>query len=110
MAILIIILFLALLVAIATVILALYNSEIITVSFLAWSFQSSLAVLLLTSFGAGGLVGWLITLPSSIKKSLTISGNKKKIENLEKQLSSKTYNLPKVDDEVIQSTNTPSEP
>jgi len=101
MAILIIVLILALLVAIAGMILAFNNPGIITVKFLTWSFESSLAVLSLASLGLGVVVGWLLTVPGSIKKSLTIGQNKKKIDQLEKQLASKTYNLPKVDDEAI---------
>ena len=101
MAILILILILALLAAVAAVILAFGNPGVITVHFLTWNFDSSLALLLLASFGLGVVLGWLLTLPASIKKSFTIGQNKKQIEKLEKQLASKTYNLPKVDDEVI---------
>lgn len=106
MAILILILFLALLAAIAALILASGNPSVIPVHFLSWSFNSSLTPLMLGSFVVGLLLGWLITVPGSIKKSLTIGGHKKKIEGLEKQLASKTYNLPKVDDAAIQATKT----
>jgi uncharacterized integral membrane protein len=57
MAILILILFLALLAAIAAVILAFYNPNAITVAFLSWSFSSSLAPMMLASFGVGALLG-----------------------------------------------------
>lgn len=112
MAILVLILFLALLAAIVAVILAFSNPDAITVKFLMddWRFTSSLAPLMLASFGVGALLGWLITVPSSIAKSLALAGNKKKIESLEKQLASKTYNLPKVDDAMIQAAQAKAEP
>ncbi len=116
MAILILILFLALLVAVAALILASSNAGALTVNFMMWSFTSSLTPLMLASFGVGLLLGWLLTVPGAIKKSLILSGSKKKIEGLEKQLASKTYNLPKVDDAAIQaskaepSTPTPPDP
>jgi uncharacterized membrane protein YciS (DUF1049 family) len=116
MAILILILVLALLVAVAALVLASSNPNPIIVHFVTWSFDSSLTPLMLASFGVGALLGWLITVPGSLKKSLALAGNKKKIEGLEKQLASKTYNLPKVDDAAIQAskaelaTSTPPDP
>jgi uncharacterized membrane protein YciS (DUF1049 family) len=104
MAILVLILFLALLIAVAALILASSNPNPLVVYFLTWSFDSSLTPLLLASFGVGALLGWLLTVPGAIKKSLTLAGSKKKIEALEKQLVSKTYNLPKVDDAAIQAS------
>jgi uncharacterized membrane protein YciS (DUF1049 family) len=89
MAILILTLVLALLAAIAAVIFAMGNPGVISVHFLSWSFDSSLTPLLLAAFVLGLILGWLITLPASIKKSLTIAGNKRKTENLEKQLPRK---------------------
>lgn len=102
MAILILILFLALLAAVAAVILGSSNPNPITVYFLSWSINSSLMPLMLGSLGVGALLGWLITVPGSIKKSLALAGSKKKIEGLEKQLAAKTYSLPTVDDARIQ--------
>jgi uncharacterized integral membrane protein len=71
------ILVLALLAAIATVIFALGNSGVVTVHFLKWSFDSSLTLLMLAPFALGLLLGWLVTVPTQIKKSLTIRANKK---------------------------------
>jgi uncharacterized membrane protein YciS (DUF1049 family) len=102
MAILILILFLALLVAVAALILASSNPNAITVAFLTWSFNSSLTPLMLVSFVVGLLLGWLMAIPGSIRKSITIAGHKKKIEGLEKQLAAKTYSLPAVDNAAIQ--------
>jgi uncharacterized membrane protein YciS (DUF1049 family) len=102
MAILILILFLALLVAVAALILASSNPNAINVAFLTWSFTSSLTPLMLVSFVVGLLLGWLVAIPGSIRKSITIAGHKKKIEGLEKQLAAKTYSLPAVDDARIQ--------
>ena len=110
MAILVLILFLALLAAVAAVILATGNPGVIPVHFLTWNLNSSLTPLMLGSFGVGVLLGWLLTVPGSIKNSLTIAGNKKKIEGLEKQLAAKTYSLPAVDNATIQAAQSKVEP
>jgi uncharacterized membrane protein YciS (DUF1049 family) len=86
MAIFIVTLVLALLAAITAVVFAIGNPGVISVHFLSWSFDSSLTPLLLAAFALGLLLGWLITVPASIKKSLSIAGHKRKSESLEKQL------------------------
>lgn len=110
MVILILVLFLALLAAIAALILASGNPNVIPVHFLSWSFNSSLTPLMLGSLGVGVLLGWLLTVPGSIKNGLALAGNKKKIEGLEKQLAAKTYSLPTVDDARIQAAKAAQQP
>jgi uncharacterized membrane protein YciS (DUF1049 family) len=77
---------LALLAVSAAVILAMGNPGIITVHFLSWSFNSSLTPLLLAAFILGLSLGWLITIPTSIRKSFTIAGQKRKTKKLKEQL------------------------
>lgn len=89
MVILILALVLALLAAIGAVVFAVGNPGVIPVHFLSWSFDSSLTPLLLAAFALGLLLGVLITIPASIRKSFTIAGHKRETENLEKQIPSK---------------------
>jgi hypothetical protein len=77
MAILILTLVLALLAAIGAVIFAIGNSGVIPVHFLFSGFDSSLTPLLLAAFALGLILGVLITIPASIRKSCAIAGNNK---------------------------------
>lgn len=86
MVILILSLVLALLAVSAAVIFAMGNPGVITVHFLSWSFESSLTALLLAALILGLVLGWLITIPTSIKKSFTIAGQKRDAKRLEKRL------------------------
>jgi uncharacterized integral membrane protein len=89
MVILILTLVLALLAAIGAVIFAVGNPAAISVHFLSWSFDSSPTPLLLAAFAFGLILGWLITIPASIRKSFTIAGHKRETKNLEKQMPPK---------------------
>ncbi|MFH1575455.1 MAG: LapA family protein [Candidatus Nealsonbacteria bacterium] len=71
----------ALIIAIIAVLFALQNASIILISFLAWQFQGSLALVLLLTFALGFITGLLIILPKLIKKSFTAEPQK----NLEKK-------------------------
>jgi putative membrane protein len=75
----------ALLIAISAVIFALQNSVPVTVSFLIWKFESSLALVLLISLGLGVLVSFLLSIPTMIKRNWTISNYKKRIQELEQK-------------------------
>jgi uncharacterized integral membrane protein len=79
----------ALIIAILAIIFALQNASIIVISFLAWQFQGSPAMILLLAFVLGSTVSLLLVLPKLVKGSFTISGQKKKIEELQKELESK---------------------
>jgi uncharacterized integral membrane protein len=83
---LILALVLALLAAIGTVIFAVGNPGTVAVHFLSWSFDSSLTPLLLAAFALGLLLGALIIIPASIRKSFTIAANKRETESPEKQI------------------------
>jgi uncharacterized membrane protein YciS (DUF1049 family) len=102
MAALILILILMVIVAAAAVIFALGNPETISVHFLSWSVKTPMTLVVLVPLAAGLLMGWLLTVPGSIKRGITIAGLKKKVETLEKSLAaqapapaSKTTEMPK---------------
>jgi len=79
-------LIIALFIAISAVIFALQNSVPVTVSFLIWKFESSLALVLLISLGLGVLMSFLLSIPTMIKRNWSISNYKKRIHELEENI------------------------
>lgn len=79
-------LILALIVAVVAIIFALQNTAAVSVAFLTWQFEQSLALVFLVALAAGILIGILIVLPGSIRNRWHSSGQKKRIDNLEKNL------------------------
>ena len=80
----------AIIVAILAVVFALQNAVPITVSFLTWRFESSLALVLLITLALGILMSLLVSVPSMIKTRKMISSQKKKIQELESGLQKET--------------------
>jgi len=76
----------AIIVAILAVVFALQNAVPITVSFLTWRFESSLALVLLIVLALGILMSLLVSVPSRVKRMKLISNQKKKIQELESSL------------------------
>ena len=76
-------LIMAIVIAMLVVIFALQNAIPITVSFLTWKFESSLALILLITIALGVLMSLLVSVPSKIKKIKIILNQKKKIQELE---------------------------
>jgi uncharacterized integral membrane protein len=76
----------AIIVAILAVVFALQNAVPITVSFLTWRFESSLALVLLIVLALGILMSLLVSVPSRVKRMKLISSQKKKIQELESSL------------------------
>ena len=72
----------ALILAVLMVVFALQNAVPVTITFLSWRFEGSLALVLILSFAAGAVLGLLAALPSFIRKSRTISSQQRKIQDL----------------------------
>ena len=79
-------LIMAIVIAILVVFFALQNAVPITVSFLTWKFESSLALVLLITIALGVLMSLLVSVPSKIKKRKMILNQKKRIQELENTL------------------------
>ena len=79
-------LIMAIVIAILVVFFALQNAIPITVSFLTWKFESSLALVLLITIALGVLMSLLVSVPSKIKKMKMILNQKKRIQELESAL------------------------
>ena len=72
-------------VAIVAVLFALQNNVPVTVSFFAWSFGGSLALVLLIALGLGVLIAGLVTSPALIGSRWTGKRLKRQVASLEDQ-------------------------
>lgn len=74
---------------IGALIFALQNTAVVTLSFMGWQFESSLALLVVVTLVVGMLISALALLPSAIAESIKIMSlkneNKKLVEELEKK-------------------------
>jgi uncharacterized integral membrane protein len=73
----------ALLIALVAVIFAVQNTAMVTVSFLVWNFNHSLAVIILLTIFTGVLISILMSAPGWIRNRLTLASLRKKIKELE---------------------------
>ncbi len=85
----IIFLILGLLVGAAAVVFALQNITTVTVMFLSWQLEGSLALIIMLAIGVGILMSFLLSLPDIIQKSFQISGLKKHNDKLKDELTEK---------------------
>ena len=76
-------LILAIALAILTALFAIQNAAVITVSFLIWEFEASLALVLILTLGVGALIGYLATLPRSWRKSSELRQTRRRQSELE---------------------------
>lgn len=82
-----ILLIFALIIAALAVVFALQNTALTTVTFLLWTLNGSLALILLSSLIVGAIVGILVSAPTLIRDKLTIRNQKKRIAELEADFS-----------------------
>jgi putative membrane protein len=73
----------AILAAMGSVAFALQNNVPVTVTFLVWRFDSSLAMVLLMALALGALIVALFSTPSTLKAQWTIARLRKQIAQLE---------------------------
>jgi putative membrane protein len=76
----------ALLIAVVAVIFALQNTMLISISFFTWKVTGSLSLVLLITLAIGVVIGLLVLAPSAIKNTMRVSGHRKHIGVLEKEL------------------------
>ncbi len=65
---------------------AIQNAAPVTVKFIFWQFESSLAVLIILAILAGMILILLLSLPGRIKRRKELYDKQKKIRELEKRL------------------------
>lgn len=66
----------------ATIIFALQNPTMVSLTFLGWGFDSSLAAVIMLATAIGGILGILFSIPSIIQKSLHVRSLRKENEGL----------------------------
>lgn len=86
-------LFISLVVAAIAVIFALQNTAVVEITFLFWSFEGSLALVLLLSLALGVLASFFASLPRLIRGSMTTRSQQKKITELESRLTEQQSRL-----------------
>ncbi len=79
-------LILALLISVALVLFAVQNSTVVTLSFLGFNFEGSLAFILIIVFASGFLSGILMSLPSLMRKGAALREQKRKVKQLEEDI------------------------
>jgi uncharacterized integral membrane protein len=79
-------LILALLLAVVVAIFAVQNNTPITVSFLVWTLDGSMALVLIITLAFGFLIGLLVSTPSAIRNRFRVNELTKKIKILENDL------------------------
>jgi uncharacterized integral membrane protein len=85
-------LFLALIITICFAFLAIQNPGLITIQFVKWSFSGSLAFVLAIAFFSGVLAGVFILVPTLWRRAKTGRAQRKRIQELERELVSSTDN------------------
>lgn len=78
-------LFIAAFIAVLAVIFALQNAVPITVSFLVWQVQSSLALILIMAFIAGLITSFLFNTLTRIRRTRSTSGQEKINDQLKQE-------------------------
>ncbi|HRH55540.1 MAG TPA: LapA family protein [Candidatus Paceibacterota bacterium] len=72
----------------AALLFAIQNTAVVALTFLGWSFESSLALLTLIAFATGIIVALLVSLPSAIRDGFRIMGLKRENKKLADELVS----------------------
>jgi uncharacterized integral membrane protein len=80
----------AIVVALLAVVFALQNSQTVLVKLCFWEFNSSMALMMLVTLTIGIASGMMTLIPTIYRKNSSIKSNRKKISELEKQLSDLT--------------------
>lgn len=77
----------ALLIALVAVVFAVQNTAMVTISFLVWDFNNSLAIIILLTIFTGVLISILMSTPGWVKNRFTLSSLRKKVKELDTKLS-----------------------
>ena len=73
----------AIVLAALSALFAIQNASVVTVSFLGWEWEASLALVLILTLGTGILVGYLAGLPSKLRKERQLRRTRRQLAGLE---------------------------
>jgi uncharacterized integral membrane protein len=94
-------LLLALILALVLMVFSLQNPDVIPLKFVQWEYQGSLTVILVISFAAGMLAGIFSLIPPWWRKAKTGRSQKKRIQELERELLDVTEHRARSEGEEI---------
>lgn len=75
----------ALILAILVTVFAVQNNQPITISFLFWSIEGSLALVLMITLVLGIVIGVLLMVPGSVRGRLQVGGLQRSLSSLEQE-------------------------
>ena len=87
-------------IAFVAIIFAIQNTEVTTIQFLFWETEGSLALILFIAMVAGALISYLATTPTQIRQRMTISSQRKRIAEIEGQLSKSQEELAQAQEQL----------
>ncbi|MCM2287819.1 MAG: LapA family protein [Sulfuritalea sp.] len=94
------ILIVGIIIAIGAVIFALQNNTPVMVTLALWSFEGSLALVLLVSLGLGALIAGLLSSPAVIRGQWTARRLRNQVADLERQLAEQHRRKAELDAEL----------
>jgi len=100
----------AMLFSIAGVAFALQNNVPITLTFLVWRFDSSLALVVLMAIAFGGLIVALVSTPATLRKQWAINRQRKRITELERICDEQKQGIQALQQQVHAVVAEPEEP
>jgi lipopolysaccharide assembly protein A len=77
----------ALAVALLAVVFAVQNTGAVTVAFIGWTFQGSLALVLFVAFVAGALASFLASVPAMVRGRMATGQHRKELAALQADLA-----------------------
>lgn len=102
-------LILGIVVAIGAVVFALQNNLPVVVSVALWSFEGSLALVLLVSLGLGALIAGLLSSPAVIARQWALGRLRKQVADLERQLAAQQQRTRELEAEVARLPPAPAD-
>ena len=77
----------SLVIAFLAIVFAIQNTEVAPIRFFIWESEGSLALILFIALVAGALISYLATAPGQVRRRMTISNQRKRIDEVEGQLA-----------------------
>jgi putative membrane protein len=87
-------------IAFFAIIFAIQNTAITPIRFLVWESEGSLALILFIALVAGALISYLATTPAQIRQRMTISSQRKRITEVEGQLTKSQEELAQAQEQL----------
>lgn len=98
----------AIFVGIGAVAFAMQNNLPVTVNFLLWRFDSSLAMVLLLALATGAIVVALLTTPGTLRRQWQLARQQKRLDELEKRCEAQREAIARL--ESRSTASSPAEP